>query len=60
MLAQLQLVWLLIALTIVTVLALAIRSDAWLRTYKYTWAAAGIALLLRDVRARHRTSTARA
>ena len=46
MLAQVQLVWLVIALTIVTVLALAIRSDAWLRTYKYTWAAAGIALLL--------------
>ena len=23
-----------------------VRSDAWLRTYKYTWAAAGIALLL--------------
>jgi cell division protein FtsW (lipid II flippase) len=46
MLAQVQLVWLVIALTLVTVLALAIRSDAWLRTYKYTWAAAGIALLL--------------
>jgi cell division protein FtsW (lipid II flippase) len=46
MLAQVQLVWLVIALTIVTVLALAIRSDAWLRTYKYTWAAVGIALLL--------------
>ena len=46
LLAQVQLVWLLIALTIVTVLALAIRSDAWLRTYKYTWAAVGIALLL--------------
>ena len=26
-------------------LALAVRSDAWLRTYKYTWAAVGIALL---------------
>ena len=25
---------------------MAVRSDAWLRTYKYTWAAAGIALLL--------------
>jgi cell division protein FtsW (lipid II flippase) len=46
MLAQVQLVWLVIALTIVTVLALTIRSDAWLRTYKYTWAAVGIALLL--------------
>ena len=46
LLAQVQLVWLLIALTIVTVLGLAVRSDAWLRTYKYTWAAVGIALLL--------------
>ena len=46
LLAQVQLVWLMIALTIVTALALAIRSDAWLRTYKYTWAAVGIALLL--------------
>jgi cell division protein FtsW (lipid II flippase) len=28
------------------VLAIAVRSDTWLRRYKYTWAAAGIALLL--------------
>ena len=46
LLGQLQLFWLLIALTILTLLALVVRSDAWLRTYKYTWAAAGIALLL--------------
>src|SRR3954470_2954260 len=45
-LAQTQLVWLLIAIALVTVTAVAVRSDAWLRLYKYTWAAAGIALLL--------------
>ncbi len=45
-LGQLQLAWLLISLAVVTALALGVRSDAWLRTYKYTWAAAGIALLL--------------
>ena len=45
-LGQLQLLWLLVALAVITILALAVRSDAWLRTYKYTWAAAGIALLL--------------
>jgi cell division protein FtsW (lipid II flippase) len=45
-LGQLQLGWLLIALAVIAVLALVVRSDAWLRTYKYTWAAAGIGLLL--------------
>src|SRR6478735_5941447 len=45
-LGQLQLGWLLLALGVIAALALAVRSDAWLRTYKYTWAAAGIALLL--------------
>ena len=45
-LGQLQLAWLLVALTVVATLAIAVRSDAWLRTYKYTWAAAGIGLLL--------------
>ena len=45
-LGQLQLGWLLLALAVIAVLALVVRSDAWLRTYKYTWAAAGIALLL--------------
>jgi cell division protein FtsW (lipid II flippase) len=45
-LGQLQLAWLLIALAVIATLALAVRSDAWLRLYKYTWAAAGIGLLL--------------
>ncbi|HYO42366.1 MAG TPA: FtsW/RodA/SpoVE family cell cycle protein [Candidatus Limnocylindrales bacterium] len=45
-LGQLQLAWLLVALATITALALFVRSDAWLRTYKYTWAAAGIGLLL--------------
>jgi cell division protein FtsW (lipid II flippase) len=45
-LAQTQLVWLLIGLGIITVLGVAVRSDVWLRRYKYTWAAAGVALLL--------------
>ena len=53
-LGQLQLGWLLLALAVIAGLALAVRSDAWLRTYKYTWAAAGIALLAADVRARQR------
>ncbi len=45
-LAQVQLVWLLLALTIATTLGIVVRSDAWLRRYKYTWAAAGVGLLL--------------
>jgi cell division protein FtsW (lipid II flippase) len=45
-LAQTQLVWLLLALTVVTVVAIVVRSDSWLRLYKYTWAAAGVGLLL--------------
>jgi cell division protein FtsW (lipid II flippase) len=45
-LGQTQLIWLLLALAIITGIALAVRSDNWLRLYKYTWAAAGIALLL--------------
>ena len=45
-LAQTQLVWLLIAIAVITTAAISVRSDAWLRLYKYTWAAAGIALLL--------------
>ena len=45
-LAPLQLLWLLIGLAIVTVLAIVVRSDNWLRLYKYTWAAIGIVLLL--------------
>lgn len=45
-LGQTQLAWLLIALTVIGVLAVAVRSDSWLRLYKYTWAAVGVALLL--------------
>jgi cell division protein FtsW (lipid II flippase) len=44
-LGELQLLWLLISLTVAAMLALLIRSDRWLRAYKYTWAAAGIVLL---------------
>jgi cell division protein FtsW (lipid II flippase) len=45
-LAGVQLLWLLIAMTVITVLAIVVRSDTWLRRYKYTWAAVGIGLLL--------------
>jgi cell division protein FtsW (lipid II flippase) len=45
-LAQVQLVWLVLALGVLTTLAVAVRSDAWLRLYKYSWAALGIGLLL--------------
>jgi cell division protein FtsW (lipid II flippase) len=44
-LGQLQLLWLMISLTVLALLALFVRSDRWLRAYKYTWAAAGIVLL---------------
>ena len=46
MLADLQLLWLLGTLAVIAVLALFVRSDRWLRLYKYTWAAVGIGLLL--------------
>lgn len=45
-LASIQLGWLILALAVITVVAISVRSDAWLRRYKYTWAAAGIVLLL--------------
>jgi cell division protein FtsW (lipid II flippase) len=45
-LAHTQLLWLLLSLTLVVVLAVAVRNDAWLRRYKYTWAAIGVGLLL--------------
>jgi cell division protein FtsW (lipid II flippase) len=45
-LARTQLAWLVIGLSIVAVLAVAVRNDGWLRRYKYTWAAAGVGLLL--------------
>ena len=45
-LAQVQLVWLLGALAVATTLGIVVRSDLWLRRYKYTWAAVGVGLLL--------------
>ena len=44
-LGELQLVWLGMALAVATTIAVAFRSDRWLRLYKYTWAAAGLLLL---------------
>ncbi len=45
-LARTQLIWLLIAVALTAVVAVVVRSDRWLRLYKYTWAAAGVGLLL--------------
>ena len=45
-LGDVQLVWLILAIAVATTLSIVVRSDAWLRRYKYTWAAIGIALLL--------------
>lgn len=45
-LAERQLVWLVLAFSVLTGIGVVVRSDAWLRLYKYTWAAAGIGLLL--------------
>jgi cell division protein FtsW (lipid II flippase) len=45
-LGEVQLVWLVLAIAIATTLGIVVRSDSWLRRYKYTWAAAGIGLLL--------------
>jgi cell division protein FtsW (lipid II flippase) len=45
-LGQVQLVWLLLSLAVATTVGIVVRNDTWLRQYKYTWAAAGIALLL--------------
>ena len=45
-LAQVQLIWLLLALAVATTLGIVVRSDSWLRRYKYTWAAVGVGLLL--------------
>jgi cell division protein FtsW (lipid II flippase) len=44
-LGQLQLVWLCLGLVVMASLAVAVRSDNWLRLYKYSWAGVGIALL---------------
>ena len=45
-LGDVQLVWLVLSIAVATAIGIAVRSDSWLRRYKYTWAAAGIALLL--------------
>jgi cell division protein FtsW (lipid II flippase) len=45
-LAQVQLIWLLLGLALATTLGIVVRSDSWLRRYKYTWAAVGVGLLL--------------
>ncbi len=45
-LGDLQLLWLGIALAVAVTIAVGFRSDRWLRLYKYTWAAAGLVLLL--------------
>jgi cell division protein FtsW (lipid II flippase) len=45
-LGDVQLAWLILSFALATGLAVTVRSDRWLRLYKYTWAAAGVALLL--------------
>ena len=45
-LGQLQLVWVLLGFALLAGTATLVRSDGWLRRYKYTWAALGIGLLL--------------
>jgi cell division protein FtsW (lipid II flippase) len=45
-LGEVQLLWLVVGIAIATTLGIVVRSDSWLRRYKYTWAAVGIALLL--------------
>ena len=45
-LADVQLTWLVLSVVLATTLAIVVRSDRWLRLYKYTWAAAGVGLLL--------------
>jgi cell division protein FtsW (lipid II flippase) len=41
-----QLVWLTGSIAIIATIAALVRGDAWLRLYKYTWAAFGVGLLL--------------
>ena len=45
-LAGVQLVWLVLGVAITATVGIVVRSDSWLRRYKYTWAAAGVGLLL--------------
>ncbi|HEX5590431.1 MAG TPA: FtsW/RodA/SpoVE family cell cycle protein [Candidatus Limnocylindrales bacterium] len=41
-----QLVWLVGSIAVIAAIAALVRGDAWLRLYKYTWAAFGVGLLL--------------
>jgi cell division protein FtsW (lipid II flippase) len=45
-LGEVQLIWLVLAVVVATTLGIVVRSDNWLRQYKYTWAAVGVGLLL--------------
>ena len=45
-LGRTQLVWLLVSIGLVAVIGAVVRSDAWLRLYKYSWAALGVGILL--------------
>ena len=45
-LGRTQLVWLLVSIGLVAVIGALVRSDAWLRLYKYSWAALGVGILL--------------
>ncbi len=45
-LGDVQLAWLVLSFGLATTLAVTVRSDRWLRLYKYTWAAVGVGLLL--------------
>jgi cell division protein FtsW (lipid II flippase) len=45
-LAEVQLIWLVGAIGVAVTLGIVIRSDSWLRRYKYTWAVLGVGLLL--------------
>ncbi len=45
-LGRTQLLWLVISIGLIATIGAVVRSDAWLRLYKYSWAALGIGLLL--------------
>ncbi len=45
-LGRTQLVWLAVSIALIAVIGAAVRSDAWLRLYKYSWAVLGVGLLL--------------
>jgi cell division protein FtsW (lipid II flippase) len=45
-LAQLQILWMTLALGLLAAIAVLVRQDGWLRYYRYSWAAVGIGLLL--------------